>query len=89
MSKYENMCMIKVALFSIFADIVWRLAFSRGLGNKNKATNLWIKAQVLKANFCANHVWFGSEWHGLNCEVDFEKFKRKAVISVELKEVVK
>ena len=84
--KRENIEMIKIIAFDVFANVKWTLAFRCGIGSKDKATNLWIRAQVSKANWCANHVWFGSDWHGLNCEIQFHGFKQKACITVELKE---
>lgn len=79
--KHENWEMIKILIYSLIADAFWRLAWSSWrIGNENEATRMWIKAQTLKADWCANHVYHGSGWHGLNCTVD----EKNAVVQVTL-----
>ena len=79
--KNENWKMIGILIYDWMASAFWRLAWSRWrIGNEDEATRMWIKAQTLKADWCANHVYHGSGWHGLNCTVD----GKQAVVQVTL-----
>jgi hypothetical protein len=82
--KNENWKMIGILIYDWLASAFWRLAWSRWrIGNEDEATRMWIKAQTLKADWCANHVYHGSGWHGLNCTVD----GKQAVVQVTLSNV--
>ena len=68
--KYENLKMIGILIYDWMASAYWWAAWHTPFGNKEESTRVWIKARKLKADWCANHVYHGSEWHGLHCEVD-------------------
>jgi hypothetical protein len=58
---------IFVYLYGIYADIIWTLSWYYNIGNKEKSSASWVKAQKLKANWLAEYVFKYSGWHGLNC----------------------
>jgi hypothetical protein len=81
--KNENWKMIGILIYDWMASAFWRLAWNTPIGNEDEATRMWIKAQTLKADWCANHVYHGSGWHGLNCTVD----GNQAVVQVTLSNI--
>lgn len=85
MKKNENLEMLKIIAMDVLTDALWRLAYRWNIGSKEKATARWIVIQCRKANWCARHVWFGSEWHGMNCQIAFNSFVADGHIDVTVK----
>ena len=78
--KNENWKIIGILLYNWVASAYWWLAWNTPIGNEAEATRMWVKAQSLKAGWCARYVYYGSGWHGLHCEVD----GKPAVVQVTL-----
>jgi hypothetical protein len=71
----KNLKMLRVIIYDAVASLYWRATWENWLGlyddqDRNNSTEMWIKAQGMKADWCANHVYHGSGWHGLNANVD-------------------
>jgi len=83
--KSENFEMFKILIYDWIASLYWRISWTTIFGDKWNSTEMYIKARKMKADWCANHVYHGSGWHGLNVSVD----GNQAVIQVTLKEEIK
>lgn len=79
--KSENFEMVKILIYDCVASFYWWFSWNTIFGDPDDSTEMWIKAQGMKADWCANHVYHGSGWHGLNASVD----GIKAVVQVTLK----
>jgi hypothetical protein len=78
--KSENLEMVKIIIYDWVASAYWWLSWNTIFGDEDYSTKMWIKTQRMKADWCANHVYHGSAWHGLIASVD----GIKAVVHVTL-----
>ena len=80
--KSENFEMVKILIYDWIASLYWWVSWTTIFGDEDRSTEMWIKAHKMKADWCANHVYHGSGWHGLNASVD----GNQAVVQVTLKQ---
>jgi hypothetical protein len=78
--KSENLEMVKILIYDWIASSYWWISWNTIFGDEDYSTEMWVKAQQMKADWCTNHVYHGSGWHGLYASVD----GIKAVIKVTL-----
>ena len=77
--------MVEILIYDWIASAYWWLSFNTIFGDQDYCTEIRIKAQQMKADWCANHVYHGSGWHGLFASVD----GIKAVVRVNLNPTTK
>lgn len=68
--------MLAILAYDTYAKIVWRLAWDWLPYNRKfagYATEAWIRGNELKADWCAEFVYNGSGWHGLNVDMNGRK----------------
>jgi hypothetical protein len=75
MTKRENLKILWIVLYEIFADLYWTAAWDNWLGlfddyDRDKSTEIWSKAQIMKTKWCADYVYHGSGWHGLHTSIN-------------------
>lgn len=68
--KSENLRMVEILIYDWISSAYWWLSWNTIFGDEDYSTEMWIKAQEMKADWCANHVYHGSGWHGLHASVD-------------------
>jgi hypothetical protein len=71
----ENIKMLWIIFYDIIANIYWQAAWNNwfmlsNINHRNKSLDMCLKAQVMKGNWCGNHVYRGSVWHGLIVDID-------------------
>lgn len=75
--KRGNLKILPILIYDAISTLCWRATWGNWLGlstykSRERSTKMWSKAQGMKADWCANHVYHSSGWHGLNVIVNGE-----------------